>query len=242
MTQPRQIGSVLMVLTGKAVPYTRPGSLSGIHKQMVSGRVRVGALGLEGDEQGDRRHHGGIYKAVHLYASEHYAAWREELGERPILLRPGAFGENLSTCGLTERNVCIGDKLRIGSVELEVSQGRQPCWKLNDRFDVPDMAKRLQNSFRTGWYCRVLKEGEFQAHDDICLLERPYPEWPLMRLIELFYHRCLDRDLLEQASKLPLVESWQQLVAKRLATAQVEDWSARLEGVPPPASPSRKEW
>ncbi|OWY39834.1 MOSC domain-containing protein [Xenophilus sp. AP218F] len=233
MSDRRQIGAVGLVLTGKAKPYTRPGSMSGIDKRGVEGKVAVGKLGLAGDEQGDLRHHGGVHKAVHLYAFEHYPLWREEIGDLPVLRQPGAFGENLSTLGVDESNVCLGDQLRIGSALLEVSQGRQPCWKLNDRFGVPNMARRLQDSARTGWYCRVLEEGELASGDAILLEARPHPEWPLARLIEVFYHRCLDRELLREASRLPLVESWQQLIARRLATSEVEDWSLRMEGRAP---------
>src|SRR5690606_10795759 len=127
------------LLTGIAVPYTRPGSRSAIAKTPRSGPVRIGELGLDGDEQGDRRVHGGVDKAVHHYPFEHYARWRAELGPLPVLAAPGAFGENLSSAGLDESNVCLGDRYALGSVVLEVSQGRQPCWKLNDRFGVRDM-------------------------------------------------------------------------------------------------------
>ena len=136
----------------------------------------------------------------------------------------------MSTQGLTEHTICLGDQLRIGTCLLEVSQGRQPCWKLNDRFAVPDMARRLQATFRTGWYCRVLESGVLSAGDTITLVARPYADWTLSSLIELFYHRCLDRDLLLAAYELPLVESWRKLIEHRIRTAQVEDWQKRLEG------------
>src|SRR5690606_15630671 len=162
-----------------AVPYTRPGSRSAIAKTPRSGPVRIGELGLDGDEQGDRRVHGGVDKAVHHYPFEHYARWRAELGPLPVLAAPGAFGENLSSAGLDESNVCLGDRYALGSVVLEVSQGRQPCWKLNDRFGVRDMARRVQDTGRTGWYYRVLQPGVARAGDTLQLLERPCPDWPL---------------------------------------------------------------
>src|SRR5690606_21570785 len=108
--------------------------------------VRIGPLGLEGDEQGDPRVHGGVDKAVHHYPFEHYAAWRAELGDLPVLAAPGAFGENLCSTGLDEDSVCLADRYALGDAVLEVSQGRQPCWKLNDRFGVRDMARRVQDS------------------------------------------------------------------------------------------------
>ncbi|MBY0576801.1 MAG: MOSC domain-containing protein [Gallionellaceae bacterium] len=224
------LGRVQTVLTGRALPYTRPGSWSAIAKQPVEGPVQVHREGLTGDEQGDRRVHGGPDKAVHLYATEHYPLWRGELGARPVLGAPGAFGENLSTQGVTEADVCLGDRLRIGGALLEVSQSRQPCWKLNDRFGVPDMALRVQQTLRTGWYCRVLEPGSLQAGDAITLIARPHPDWPLLRLIELLYHRPLDRELLTQVRDLPLVPSWRRMIETRLACGEVESWAARIEG------------
>lgn len=123
---------ILAVLIGKAVPYTRPGSRSAIAKTPVSGPVQCDKLGFVGDEQGDLRVHGGETKAIHLYAHAHYAWWRQQLGELDHLRNYGAFGENLAIGGATETDICLGDRLRAGSALLEVSQGRQPCWKLSD--------------------------------------------------------------------------------------------------------------
>jgi MOSC domain-containing protein YiiM len=233
------VGVVIATLVGRAVPYTRPGSCSAIAKEAVTGPVRVGREGMDGDEQGDRRVHGGPDKALHLYALEHYADWRRDFAGADahppaaalaLLGTPGAFGENLGTRGLTESQVCLGDRLRVGSALLEVSQARQPCWKLNDRFGVPDMARRVQQTMRSGWYCRVIEDGTLRAGDAIVLLERPWPAWPLTRLMELLYRRTLDRALLREAQALPLVPSWQRLVARRLAEGTVEDWNGRLDG------------
>lgn len=224
------IGRIEAVLIGVAVPSARPGHLTAIHKQCVPGRVAVGTLGLAGDEQGDAHAHGGPDKAVHLYASEHYARWRAELGALPLLEQPGAFGENLSLSGVDEQHLCLGDQLQAGSVILEVAQGRQPCWKLNDRFGLPDMARRLQDTLRTGWYCRVLQTGQIGAGDKLVLLVRPHPDWTVARLMEVLYRRCLDPQLLTATLALPLVPGWRKLVEQRLACQQVEDWQKRLEG------------
>ncbi|WP_241388136.1 FAD-dependent oxidoreductase [Pseudomonas aeruginosa] len=145
------------LLTGRARPFTRPGSRSGIAKSPRDGALRVTPVGLEGDEQGDLRVHGGVEKAIHHYPREHYAAWIAELGEHPLLMQAGAFGENFSTSGWSEVDVCLGDRVRAGTALLEVSQGRMPCWKLNDRFEVAGMSLRVQESGRTGWYYRVLE-------------------------------------------------------------------------------------
>lgn len=218
------------LLTGRVRPYTRPGTRSGINKQPREGWIRITELGLADDEQGDLRVHGGPDKAVHHYAFEHYPPWRTELGERAVLQQPGAFGENLSTQGLTEADVCLGDRFRLGSALLEVSQGRQPCWKLNDRFDVADMARRVQDSGRTGWYYRVLQPGHAQAGGLLACLERPYPDWPLRRLMALLYERVLDPARLEPALALPLVPSWRKILERRLQHGAVEDWSKRIDG------------
>lgn len=223
------VGRVGAVLLGRAVPYTR-GVLSAIAKQAQSGAVQVGPLGLVGDEQGDTKFHGGPDKAVHLYASAHYPDWRAELGELPVLASVGAFGENLAVDGVSEETVCIGDQWRIGSVVLEVSQGRQPCWKLNDRFGVPDMARRLQDTLRTGWYCRVLQAGEIGAGDEIALLARPHPDWPIARMMDVLYRPCLDAAVLDALLALPLVPGWRTLIERRLASGRVEDWEKRLNG------------
>ena len=218
------------LLTGTARPYTRPGSRSGIDKQPRTDSVQLGALGFEGDEQGDPRVHGGPDKAVHHYAFDHYPAWRRELGNLPVLQQPGAFGENISTQGLTEATVCLGDRFELGDVLLEVSQGRQPCWKLNDRFGVPDMARRVQDSGRSGWYYRVLHAGHAQAGDALTLIERPHPGWPLARLAALLYQRVLDPAQLEPALELPLVPSWRKIIERRLQHNAVENWGKRIDG------------
>lgn len=231
---PVVLGQIEAVLRARAVPCLRPngspGGLSAIAKQPVAGPVAVGPLGLEGDEQGDARVHGGPDKALHQYALEHYPAWRAELGARALLDAPGAFGENLASRGMTERTLCWGDQVRIGSCVLELAQSRQPCWKLNTRFDCPDMALRLQASGRTGWYWRVLEGGQLQAGAQVWLLARPHPEWPLARVIALLYERELDPLVLRAFAALALPPSWQRIVQRRLDSGQIEDWDARVRG------------
>ncbi|MBO0233223.1 MOSC domain-containing protein [Vibrio parahaemolyticus] len=225
----KKIGVVKAVLAGKTVPYAH-GAQSAINKQVLPERQRATELGFTSDEQGDPRFHGGIQKALHIYPSEHYPIWQQELGERTIFQSAGGFGENISSEGVTESTICLKDKIRIGSTLLEVSQGRMPCWKLNVRFDQHDMARRLQDTLRTGWYFRVLEEGDIGAGDEIILCERPYPEWPLARIMGAVFTGCLDREELTKLSELPLVESWGKLVERRLETGEVEDWEMRLVG------------
>ncbi|CAL8981791.1 hypothetical protein RHODGE_RHODGE_02772 [Rhodoplanes serenus] len=217
------VGS-LAALGPRAVP-------SGIDKRPVSGRMWLGREGFTGDAQGDLKHHGGPEKAVHHYPFEHYAGWRDEIGTAAVLERPGAFGENLSTAGLTEADVAVGDTFRLGGALVQVSQGRRPCWKLNLRFGVSDMALRVQRSGRTGWYYRVLEEGPVAAGDALVLVDRLSPEWTLTRLWRVLYVDTLAIDQLRAMSEIAhLSEPWRQTAAKRLASRQVEDWSRRLVG------------
>jgi len=225
----KKLGVVNNVLAGKTVAFAH-GAKSAINKQVLLERQHATELGFINDEQGDPRFHGGIQKALHIYPSEHYQVWQQELGDRGVFQSAGAFGENISSSGVTEQSICLKDKIRIGSTLLEVSQGRMPCWKLNVRFDQHDMAQRLQDTLRTGWYFRVLEEGEIGAGDEIILCERPYPDWSLARIMGAVFIGSLDKDLLSQMTELPLVESWGALVARRLETGKVEDWEMRLVG------------
>jgi MOSC domain-containing protein YiiM len=208
----------------KAVP-------SGIVKHPVDRAVHLTRIGFLGDEQGDRKHHGGPDKAVHHYPFDHYAAWRAELGEQPLLGAAGAFGENLSTSGLTEAEVAIGDRFRLGGALLEVTQGRQPCYRLNLRFAIADMALRVQHSGRSGWYYRVLEEGPVAAGDMLQRVERRHPEWTIDRLRRVLYVDVLDREALSAVAALSdLPERWRRIAEQRLQTGVVEDWTARLRG------------
>lgn len=204
--------------------------LSAIGKRPLE-RAWAGPNGLVGDAQADSRVHGGPEKALHHYPREHYAAWRAEIGPRAVLDQAGAFGENLSTTGLDEADVCIGDRVRCGGALLELAQSRQPCWKLAVRFDCANFPERVQASARTGWYWRVLESGWIARGDDLELIARPCPDWPVARLIEALYFRPLKRDLIAAASELaPLASGHRKLFSRRLAEGRVEDWSARLRG------------
>jgi MOSC domain-containing protein YiiM len=218
------------LLTGQARPFTRPGSHSAIDKQPRQGALQVTTLGIAGDEQGDLRVHGGLDKAIHHYPREHYAAWAAELGAQPLLEQPGAFGENFSSHGWSEAEVCLGDRIRVGSALLEISQGRMPCWKLNERFGLAQMALRVQQSGRTGWYYRVLEEGVVQAGDAFELVERRHAQWSVARLSAVLFDKRLEPELLRECLALPLVPNWRRTLEKRLEQRQVEDWTSRLQG------------
>ncbi|HEV7322694.1 MAG TPA: MOSC domain-containing protein [Ensifer sp.] len=219
------------LLVGTLSPIDERGTLSGIDKRPAIGPVHLGATGLSGDQQGDLKRHGGIDKAVHHYPRDHYRAWADEIGFLALLEQPGAFGENMSVSGLTERDVAVGDRFRLGGALLEVSQGRQPCWKLNRRFGLADMARRVQQSGRTGWYYRVIEEGVVSAGDVMQRVERRHPEWTIARLWHYLYVDTLNRDALAEIAGLDILpSSWRDYAAKRLQTRAVEDWTRRLDG------------
>lgn len=221
---------VLEIRIGLAAYLGSSGTMSAIDKHKVDGPVQLSCLGFDGDEQADRKHHGGPHKAIHAYSVAHYPRWADELPNRAERFRPGAFGENLVMGGISEEGLCIGDRWRIGSALVEVSQGRQPCWKLNIRFDVPDMARRVQNTGRSGWYFRVIEVGEVSAGDHGTLASRPHPGWSLARVSHLLYHDRMNRTALAELAAIPgLPESWRRLAEGRLASGQPEDWSTRIE-------------
>lgn len=222
--------TILQFLVGKARPFGPQGEPSAIAKRQVMVPLQLTLLGLGGDEQGDSLHHGGPDKALHHYPADHYPRWREDLPQVAAdRWRIGAFGENLAPTGLTEARVCIGDIFRLGPALIQVSQIRQPCWKLNVRLGVPDMAQRVQDQTRTGWYYRVLEPGEVTPGVELHLIDRPHPDWSLTRLAYHLYTDTLNRDALQALASLPpLAPSLRQLAAKRLATGAVEDWSRRL--------------
>jgi MOSC domain-containing protein YiiM len=144
--------------------------MSAIGKAPVSGRVRVEGVNVAGDEQADRTVHGGPDKAVYAYASEDTAWWSGTLRRE---LSPGAFGENLTTAGVDVTNAVIGERWRIGTVELEVCQPRFPCAKLGLRFGDLLMVKRFGEANRPGAYLRIRTEGELGAGDEVDITHRP---------------------------------------------------------------------
>ena len=160
------VASVLSVNVAlpRTVTWNELEVVTGIFKRPVLGRITVREMGLEGDGQADLTVHGGVKKAVYAYPSEHYDYWQHELKQD---LPWGMFGQNLTTVGLLEDSVRIGDRFRIGSVEVEVTQPRFPCYKLGIKFGSMEMVQRFQNSGRSGFYLAVLSEGEIAAGDPI---------------------------------------------------------------------------
>lgn len=202
--------SVLAVLTGTVAPF-RADEPSAIAKRPADAPVQVTPLGLAGDQQADRVHHGGLDKAIHHYPFDHYAHWRSALGEHPLLDQPGGFGENIATSGLVDADVCLGDRLRLGTALVEVSHGRKPCWKLGHRFGRPELTALVVQNGRAGWYYRVLEPGMVGAGDRLELLDRPLPQWPIARLFELLIgggHKREAARLRELAALPVLADAW----------------------------------
>jgi len=167
---------VLSVNVGlpRLVEYRGEPVATGIFKEPVVGRIRVNELNLEGDRQADLRVHGGYYKAVYVYPSEHYEFWKREFPEMELPF--GIFGENLTTTGLMEKDVFVGDRLGIGTAEFIVTQPRQPCFKLGIRFGRVDIIKRFAKSGRSGFYLSIEKTGELEAGNTVEILDRGQSE------------------------------------------------------------------
>lgn len=216
------------VLVGRVRELPGGGASSGIFKAPVDRPLWLSATGFVGDEQADTRRHGGPEKAVHHYPAEHLPFWRRELDG--AVLGPGAFGENLSTTGLDESRVCVGDTFTLGTAIVQVSQGRQPCWKLDRRFGTRGVARRMQAARNTGWYYRVLQPGLVQRGDRLVLVGRPEPAWPLSRLLQLLFDRRTGApDDWAAASRIEtLAGGWCDTFAARVRTGAVEGWDARL--------------
>jgi MOSC domain-containing protein YiiM len=220
---------VVVVSTGavRQLPWRGRAVTTAIAKSPTADRVEVGPLGLAGDEQGDRDNHGGPDKAVLLYPGEHYAAWADEVGE----LTTPAFGENLTTSGLLEGDAVIGAVYAVGTVLLQVSQPRRPCYKLAAHHGIEDMAVRTQRTGRTGFYCRVLQPGHLVRGDRLVLTSRPshgITAAEVHRVVNLDRgDEAAARHLLRHAEVLPV--SWAKVLDRRLG-GRLDDQAARLHG------------
>jgi MOSC domain-containing protein YiiM len=189
--------------------------LTSIFKAPVDRRLRVNTLNFEGDEQSDLTVHGGVDKAVYAYPSEHYEYWRRELAQANLPL--GAFGENLTTEGLLETDVRIGNRFRMGSAEFVVTQPRMPCYKLGIRFGRPDILKPFLQSGRSSFYFAVTLEGEVGEGDSIELIARANDGLTVADIVNLYTVDAENQELLRRATQsLILPESWKDYFRKRL--------------------------
>jgi MOSC domain-containing protein YiiM len=187
-------------------PHDKPWT-TGFFKTPVEGPAFAGTTNLAGDGQADLKNHGGIDKAVLAYSGDHYPKWQDEL--RMPDMPYGAFGENLTIAGLSEQSVCIGDVFRVGTATFEVSQPRQPCWKLARRWRMHELVRLVVHNGRSGWYLRVLEEGWIEAQMEVTLIGRPNPAWSIARANEILHHRTADVELALELADVPqLAGSW----------------------------------
>ena len=191
---------------------------TGIFKRPVEGRVAVRKLNLDGDRQADLTVHGGEHKAVYCYPVEHYAYWKKELPDRELTM--GNFGENLTTEGLLEDEVHLGDRWGIGSAETVVTQPRLPCFKLGIRFQSDDMVKRFLESKRTGFYLAVVREGEVGAGDEIKVAARDPVAVPVSEITRLYVAKRYGEAEAASVRRIlgigALPESWKKYFRERL--------------------------
>ena len=188
---------------------------TGIFKEPVTGRVMLRTLNLEGDRQADLSVHGGLSKAVYVYPSEHYDYWQNELPQ--MKLPWGMFGENFTTAGLFESALDIGDKFRVGSAIVMVTEPRMPCYKLGIRFGRSDIIKRFLKSERTGLYFAVVQEGEVGAGDTIELIERSKRSVSVSDITRLYTTEKNNVELLRRATDVEaLPEGWRSYFQDRL--------------------------
>lgn len=194
------------------------GRFSAIWKAPVAGPVHIGYGGLAGDQQADRRAHGGPEKAVHHYAGDNYARIAAALPQFADALTVGSIGENISTFGIDEATVCIGDVFRLGSAVLQVSQPRRPCWKIDARYGASGVLRYVVDSGRSGWYYRVLAEGTAASGDSFIHLERPAGAVSLLQLWECWLEHRPDPARLAAIAAAPgLTPAWVERIKRRLA-------------------------
>jgi MOSC domain-containing protein YiiM len=230
------VATIRSIQVGKPQSLGTPGApdafdrpwTSGIVKAQVAGPVHLGRINLDGDAQADLEHHGGPDKAVCCYATAHYPAWQRELSLPDLAY--GAFGENLSIAGVTESDLCIGDTFRIGPEAIvQISQPRQPCWKLARLWRIKDLVVQVQNTGRTGWYLRVLHEGTLAPGQSLDLVDRPHPDWSLDRANHLMHHDRSNRDEAAALAAVPaLSASWKKTLSNRAGGGSGSSESARL--------------
>lgn len=224
------------VFTGKTKNMGNPGAEdpmdreweSGIFKQEKDHQLWLSKTGLSGDEVGDKKAHGGPEKALFAYPIKHYTYWKQDLENDEIDM--GGFGENLAVLEMDEYSVCIGDTYKFGDAIIQVSQPRRPCWKPARRYKVKDLALRIQNSGRTGWYFRVLQEGYIISGIDIELIDRPYPQWTIAACNEVMYLYKEDLRLADDLASCELLApNWKRTLKKRLR-GQLSSDTKRLFG------------
>lgn len=195
--------TIEQLFVGGLRPLPPEGQATGIFKTATAAPVRLGFDGLDGDRHGDPRHHGGPEKALHQYPAGHYRALAARFPEIADLLVPGVLGENVSSAGMNEHVACIGDIYRIGGATVQLSQPRQPCWRINHRLGVERASCFVAENGLTGWYYRVVDVGLVAAGDKIVLLERPNAGLTLARYWRTINAHRPDPEMLREIAAAP---------------------------------------
>lgn len=212
---------LISLRVGRPKTYVIPGAedpahevfTSAIHKEPVSGPVRLGTRGLAADEVADHRAHGGPEQAVLAYAAEHYPLWCAEWDRAEVPI--GSFGENLTITGADEETVCLGDQWRIGDALLEVSKPRSPCNRLAWHNRRDDLVQRVRLTGRSGWYLRVLTEGTLEAGAQVAVVARPHPDLSVRRAALAMANRQRDPHEARLLVRCPaLAADWRYRLAK----------------------------
>jgi len=203
-----QVGEVRTHISPSGETWT-----SGYVKSPVLGPVAVGSTSISGDAQHNKKVHGGAHRAILAYSAEHYERWQQELA---VALPYGSFGENFTISGLDEDSVCLGDIYAVGdTVRVQVSQPRKPCNQIYLHLQIEGIQQRVDETLRTGWYMRVLQTGEVVAGMTVTLVDRPHPEWPIMRVHQAYDHRRTDpATALALAEVEALEPGWRQRLMK----------------------------
>jgi len=217
------------VFTGKVREYAGSRA-SAIAKLQVDGELTLTERGLSGDEQAEKVIHGGPDRALCHYPREHYSQWAREFPEQGALFVAPAFGENLSTEGLTEKNVYIGDIFRWGEALIQVTQPRSPCFKVNFHFGISDLSLLMQNSGRTGWLYRVIAAGKVASDAPLELVSR-VSDVSVYNAAAIAWHTLFDDEQYHRLlSAAGLSVSWTRTMQKRRLSGKIEDNSRRLWG------------
>ncbi|WP_272656535.1 MULTISPECIES: 6-hydroxyaminopurine reductase [unclassified Providencia] len=217
------------VFIGK-VQETQSCGQSANHKQAADGLLALGQLGLEGDEQAEKRFHGGPDRALCHYPREHYHYWLNAYPELEDLFVASAFGENISTQGMTEENVFIGDIFAWGNARIQVTQPRSPCYKLNGLTGIENFAQLMQERGCCGWLYRVIKTGNVSENEPLTLLSRN-SDVSVQEAIMIAFHAPYDEQLYQRLlSAAGLSASWSLTMQNRLEHHQIEEFSHRLFG------------
>lgn len=206
----------ISLFIGGIRPLPESGRPTGIYKQPVTAALDLGPEGFTGDQQADRRVHGGPEKAVHLYPARHYADLAARFPEAAAQLVPGSMGENISVAELDENDVHLGDIWRLGSARLQVCQPRNPCWKIDERFAVEGMAAFIAEQRLTGWYWRVLQSGRVEPDDELLLDQQATTTQTLAEAMQLWQlHRPALADLEKLAATPGIAEHWRRKIDER---------------------------